>query len=440
MPLPTHVPPELWLEIFKSENLTSQDITSVSMTHRHLWSIAHPLLFHTLSVTPTAREEAQAQAYLARFQNRLNYVSVGQIALSVTTIVVNTVYIARLPADIPPAVEMVMDLLFHALPQFPSLTTFKGTDFRLTAARTGHLLGLPKLRSLCLSLVYGDIFAVPTIRAQSVLEEFVFEPSLTRDIIPPADAAPAPWWTSLLSPTRTRKVHIRDTRASLMFLQWVAGSNPMERLQSLYIASDAVNSAEGPRALIRCPKLQELHLQGQWAGFPVQAVPGHSVIDQVDTVKSISRVSVPPLYASTFAERGTLQEFSVIQTLARQHFETLTTNLISSQATTLTCLRLTVDQLPMPSLRDLVSSVRFLKRLSLRVVDQPLDANEVRLSLWSCYATSANSGNAGVQRFARVQYRPKSIFLINRVGIHDRQGRRATRNPAFLAILGLELV
>lgn len=369
------LPPEIWLEVFSSDELSSNDIRNITLTNSQFRWLAQPLLFRTLSVTQLKfrglRRRVQTPTYFKRFMRRLEFSISDRIISSIRTIV-----IASRMKFLDYNNEEVVDgfdilyALFNVLPRFPNITTVKGSAFTLTNYRVEQLFKLPNLRSLQLYDILGSgVSAMPTVTPQSKLEELVMElPWWNQGIVSPPVV---PWWISLLCPNRTRRVHFLDGPNSIAFFQWVASSvSMMPSLRVLNVAPTAIASSAAIRTFEKCPGIQQLSLPEPWSLHPTppaQTVATVGQILQIESVRQIKKMSIPPAYAMAFVEQAPFLELSISNVIDGPLFAAVAEQLALHHSTTLTHLDLQLQVLCTASFRRLITEVPSLMSLTLQV-------------------------------------------------------------------------
>ncbi|KAJ3474938.1 hypothetical protein NLI96_g12163 [Meripilus lineatus] len=162
------MPPELWLSVFKSNCLPSEDLRSISLTQHIFRALAQPLIFRRFQISTSSKwfddgcnpRSYQTPEYIERFRHRLSFVASDRIAPAVEDISVIGNYVAgRIPHLIDGA--PLFDLLLGSIHCFHNLSELSGNSMIFTAPMIKALYALPRLHDLDLIWCSLESSAIP---------------------------------------------------------------------------------------------------------------------------------------------------------------------------------------------------------------------------------------------------------------------------------------
>ncbi|KAJ7184417.1 hypothetical protein C8R46DRAFT_1064004 [Mycena filopes] len=237
------VPPELWLKVFM--NIPLYLLPAVTLTCRSFHALAQPLLFPTISTHPPSLRGAQTSKYRKRVMERVEFFFSPRISPSVLECSICPLT----PEEEDGAPDDVIDTIFASLSRLPNLKVLSCRYVRLTPRRLAVLQNL-QLTTISLEMCFGEIadFAdTPSVPLQAVTFKYPDEP-LRRNTVDPS--------LLFLSPAHLEQLHATTTS----ILPALARSQPFQKLQTLDIPIECINSDMFIQALSRCPAVDHLSL------------------------------------------------------------------------------------------------------------------------------------------------------------------------------------
>lgn len=319
------LPPELWLAVFKSDDLSPEDVKNVTLTQQSFRWLAQPLLFSYVNITTRVKwgsigenpKAFQTSEYIDQVHSRLAFIILERIAPSVEVISISGAYTAN--ADGLILCENLFDTLFESLHHFKNLNTFGGDSIVLTtpmvtALYTHHHLQRLRLYWCSISPTFTALDLVPKCQ----LTEFTHSEDYT------GSEGSSPWWIPLLSREATQSLLVTEHGQARSVMRFLAQGTPMKALETLEISTLAVNAVDFLPALQNCPSLT--HLSFHDPPPPLSALHNTTTIDRLLSSGSnlkLDHVRVPPDFATQFVRARPLRRLDIFSFMSSDFAETL---------------------------------------------------------------------------------------------------------------------
>ena len=258
-----YLPPEIWLNIFQSQQLSRRNLRNVSLTQRSFRLLAQPLLFRYITfdtlLSWTTDGSYQTPAYLLRFHERLKFLASEPIAPLVRSIL--TYRFSRPMSSPSPTLVSCYEMhvsLFTSLPRFPNLCVIGGLEIKFTLPMLISLYSVPRLQRINLFMCHTDIDKPLDNTRRSKIVELKYSP---RDFWGDTSR----WWLSFVPPETTREISVNSPDQSITLLRYISRTVPtrmkaLKTLQLLLVPSrEALLSFKN--AIMKCPSLNKLALE-----------------------------------------------------------------------------------------------------------------------------------------------------------------------------------